>query len=563
MQSPIPKRSEGLVLPILFLHLLRQTKRERRMKSHFYFSVKDILERKYFEHAKVMAGHRGLSRQVKWVHIVEVTSIKNLLNGNELILSTGLALKEEGSFLSLIQQLGACDAAALCIELDTNISTIPAAVLEWADEFDFPIIVFEKEVPFVSITQDIHAVIINQQYEMIKKLDFYAQNLNKLLLSVKHCRDILQVLHKELNVPVLFQLKEQDVKVHPLMCSSEEELFLQNYYKSKDSKDHHVASTKVILFDQEYAELCICRYNHPFSEYELLILDRTSTALAQYWMRELYFDEQKRLEESKWIMSWLKGEQSYEGLAAFMDDLNVSIHGGVVCICKMNTLADKEMHDLTFFNLVIKSIFEQYGFTVVPERFDHDLVFILLDTRRTGDWKARLISAYEKILKSGFFKKSSGAIFATGKYQLEMMDIHRSYETAKDTLEFQTKVDGGDHYCFFDDLHLFRLISIVNENVNMWEMIEEFLSPLIKYDRDHDGDLLKTLKVFLACQGSKQETSKRLFIVRQTLYHRLKKIEGMLGEDFMRSDKRVTIEFLLAAHEYLQPQSVLKKIKVH
>ncbi|CAN7418386.1 PucR family transcriptional regulator [Rossellomorea sp. LjRoot5] len=532
------------------------------MKSHFYFSVKDILERKYFEHAKVMAGHRGLSRQVKWVHIVEVTSIKNLLNGNELILSTGLALKEEDSFLSLIHQLGACEAAALCIELDTNISTIPAAVLEWADESDFPIIVFEKEVPFVSITQDIHAVIINQQYEMIKKLDFYAQNLNKLLLSVKHCRDILQMLHTELDVPVLFQLKEQDVKVHPLMCSYEEELFLQNYYKHKDSKDHHVASTKVILFDQEYAELCICRYNHPFSEYELLILDRTSTALAQYLMRELYFDEQKRLEESKWIMSWLKGDQSYDRLATFMENLNVSIHGGVVCICKTNTLAEKEMLDLTFFNLVTKSIFEQYGFKVVPERIDHDLIFILLDTRRTGDWKARLIKAYEKILKSGFFGKSSHAVFATGKYQLEMMEIHRSYETAKDTLTFRAKVDVGDHYYFFDDLHLFRLISIVNENVNMSEMIEEFLSPLIDYDREHDGNLMKTLKVFLSCQGSKQETSKRLYIVRQTLYHRLKKIEDLLGEDFMRSDKRVAIEFLLAAHDYLQPLSLLKKTKI-
>lgn len=62
------------------------------MKSNYYFSVEDILVRKYFEHAKVIAGHNGLSRQVKWVHVVEVTSIKNLLNGNELILSTGIAL---------------------------------------------------------------------------------------------------------------------------------------------------------------------------------------------------------------------------------------------------------------------------------------------------------------------------------------------------------------------------------------------------------------------------------------------------------------------------------------
>ncbi|WP_142323591.1 PucR family transcriptional regulator [Bacillus sp. AFS015802] len=530
------------------------------MKSHYYFSVKDILERKYFEHAKVIAGHNGLARQVKWVHVVEVTSIKNLLNGNELILSTGIALQEEGCFLSLIQQLVDCDAAAICIELDTNISTIPQTVLKWADTYDFPIIVFEREVPFVSITQDIHTSIINQQYERIKKLDSYGQNLNKLLLSFNHCRDILQVLHKELDVQVLFQLKEQGVEIHPHLCSPEEEILLNKYYKHKEAHDHHFASAKVILFDQEYAELCIYRFDHPFSEYELLILDRTSTALAQYLMRELYFNEQKRLEESKWIMSWLKGEQSCERLAAFMAEQKISIHGGVVCICRTE---EKEKLDFPFFNLVARSIFEQCGFQVVPEKMGEDVIFILLDTRKAADWKSRLTDAYERILKSVFFKDSSQTLFATGKYQLEMMAIHKSYETARETLKFRSKNDDRGRYYFFDDLHLIRLISIVNENVNLWEMIEEYLSPLLHYDREHDGDLMKTLKVFLSCHGSKQETSKRLFIVRQTLYHRLKKIEDLLGEDFMTPDKRVAIEFLLAADEYLQPLSFMQRTKIH
>ena len=533
------------------------------MKNHYYFSVEDILVRNYFEHAKVIAGHKGLKRQVKWVHIVEVTSIKNLLNGNELILSTGIALQEEGSFLSLIQQLIECDAAAICIELDTNISSIPISVLKCADEYDFPIIVFEKEVPFVSITQDIHSVMINQQYDMMKKLDSFAQTLNKMLLGVNDCRDILQVLHNELNVPVLFQLKEQDAKVYPHLCSPEEEILLKKYYRYKEAHDPHFASTKVILFDQEYAELCIYGGNHPFSEYELLIMDRTSTALAQYLMRELYFNEQKRLEESKWIMSWLKGEQSYDMLSTFMSEQKVSIHGGVVCICQTNRLREKETLDLTYFNLVTRSVFEQYGFQVVPERLGNDLIFILLDTRRIGDWKSRVTDAYEKILQTGFFKDASHTVFATGKYQLEMMDIHKSYDAARETLKFTSKVNGRENYYFFDDLHLFRLISIVNDNVNLYEMIEEYLSPLLNYDRDHDGNLMNTLKVFLSCQGSKQETSKRLFIVRQTLYHRLKKIEDLLGENFMESDKRVAIEFLLAAHEYLHPHLPMRSSKIN
>ncbi|WP_171050821.1 PucR family transcriptional regulator [Bacillus sp. BHET2] len=533
------------------------------MKSNYYFSVEDMLVRKHFEHAKVIAGHKGLVRQVKWVHVVEVTSIKNLLNGNELILSTGIALQEEDTFLSLIEQLIECDAAAICIELDTNISSIPVSVLKCADDFDFPVIVFQKEVPFVSITQDIHSVLINQQYDMIKKLDSYAQDLNKKLLGVNHFRDILQVLHSELNVQVLFQLKEQKVEFYPLLCSPEQVKLINKYDRYKKTYNRQFVSTKVILFDQEYAELTIYRSNPPFSEYELLILDRTSTALAQYLMRELYFNEQKRLEDSKWIMSWLKGEQSYDRLDTFIREQKLTIHGGVVCICKTDKVNEKETLNLTYFNLVTRSIFEQHGFQVVPERIGNNLIFILLDTRRIGDWKSRVTNAYEKILQSDFFKDSSPIVFATGKYQEEMMDIHKSYETAIESLKHRSKVGGTNTYYFFDDLHLFRLISSVHENVNLWEMIEEYLSPLLTYDRDHDGNLMETLKVFLACQGSKQETSKKLFIVRQTLYHRLKKIEDLLGKDFMASDKRVAIEFLLASYEYLQPHHTLKKSKIN
>ncbi|WJV28828.1 PucR family transcriptional regulator ligand-binding domain-containing protein [Rossellomorea sp. AcN35-11] len=532
------------------------------MKSNYYLSVEDILGRKYFEHAKVIAGLNGLSRQVKWVHVVEVTSIKNLLNGHEMILTTGMALKEEETFLSLLEQLIETDAAAICIELDTNISTIPMSVLKCADTFDFPIIVFQKEVPFVSITQDIHSVLINQQYDMIKKLDFYAQELNKKLLCVKHYREILHVLHKELSVPVLFQLKEQEAEIYPPLCPPEEEKIRKSYI-SPGRSNNHIATAKVILFDQEYAQLGIYRSDHPFSEYELLILDRTSTALAQFLMRELYFNEQKRQEDSKWITTWLKGEQSYDRLSIFLDDLKLSIYGGVVCICRTNKLIEQEPIDLTYFNLVTRSIFEQLGFHVLPERVGNNLVFILLDTRRTGDWKARATSAYNKQLQSDFFKEATHTVFATGKYQEETMDIYKSYETAKDSLMFQSKIDASKSFIFFDELHLYRLISIVSNNVNLGEMIEEYLSPLLDYDRDHDGNLVQTLKVFLACQGSKQETSKQLFIVRQTLYHRLKKIEDLLGEDFMTSDRRVAIEFLLAAHDYLQPVTSVKKLKIN
>jgi PucR family transcriptional regulator, purine catabolism regulatory protein len=65
--------------------------------------------------------------------------------------------------------------------------------------------------------------------------------------------------------------------------------------------------------------------------------------------------------------------------------------------------------------------------------------------------------------------------------------------------------------------------------------------------------LMETLKIYLACNGSKKETAKKLFVVRQTLYHRIQKLETLLGSDFMNPEKRLAIEFMIKAYEYLTP----------
>ncbi|MGG5832704.1 helix-turn-helix domain-containing protein, partial [Bacillus pumilus] len=47
---------------------------------------------------------------------------------------------------------------------------------------------------------------------------------------------------------------------------------------------------------------------------------------------------------------------------------------------------------------------------------------------------------------------------------------------------------------------------------------------VIVYDNQNSGRLYQTLNIFLQTNGSKKETASQLYIVRQTLYHRLDKL---------------------------------------
>jgi purine catabolism regulator len=172
--------------------------------------------------------------------------------------------------------------------------------------------------------------------------------------------------------------------------------------------------------------------------------------------------------------------------------------------------------------------------------------------------------AIDEIKASTFMRKknSSKILIAAGKFINQLTDVHKSYQTAKETLRIQQEMTKKETYHFYEDLHLYRLISQMSKHIDLQELVSEYLQPLIDNDQKYNGKLLETLKMYLECNGSKQETANKLFIVRQTLYHRLQKIENLLGKDFMEHEKRVALEFMLLITDYSTPALLRQEQKV-
>lgn len=69
----------------------------------------------------------------------------------------------------------------------------------------------------------------------------------------------------------------------------------------------------------------------------------------------------------------------------------------------------------------------------------------------------------------------------------------------------------------------------------------EVLGPLLSYDKRHNGNLLTTLRVFLANDCSWQETSTQLHMHINTLRYRITRIEELLNRDIGSLDDRVDL----------------------
>ncbi|MGG1400088.1 PucR family transcriptional regulator ligand-binding domain-containing protein [Bacillus salipaludis] len=524
------------------------------MNFEVKLSVHEILKNKHFGNAEVIAGKAGLYRLVRWVHVLEVTSIENLLSGNELILSTGIGCKgDKAAFKSLVKQSIDSDAAGLCIELGPYISDIPQEVIELANTHDFPLIAFHKKVRFIDITQEIHSLLIKKHYQILSDLEEYSNRLNQLLLSSNPQQKILQLLHEHLKMTVFYISNEGKVQVLSKKTSGEQEKIFQLLKDNKIPRHMNVAHQSVQALNQTFADLFIISEVDAITEFESLILDRSAIALAQSLLRELYIEEQRKAKEAEWVSCWLEGDSNNEQIHQYLSELepNLKPNGCTVLLCKADNL-EKVKSEFTYLKIYFRSIFEQRGIVLLSHLQKSKLVFILLNNWKTGDFKRRVQDGIECLKDSEFIKKQKFAQleFSVGKFVHNLSHVKNSYHTAKETLNIREKMPNELSNYFYEDLYIFRLVLAAKEQGVLSEFISDYLGPVLMHDQHHNGELLKTLKVYLRYKGEKKATAEQLHIVRQTLYHRLEKLYELIGRDFMDPYKRQAIEVAISAYEY-------------
>jgi len=119
---------------------------------------------------QVVAAAGGLDAPVRWVHAIEFADAARLLRGGELVLTTGIALPDEEPLLgAYVAELAAVGVSALAVELGRKYTSgLPAAFIAAARDRELPLIVFTREVPFIEITEAVHALIIDDQLGQLR-----------------------------------------------------------------------------------------------------------------------------------------------------------------------------------------------------------------------------------------------------------------------------------------------------------------------------------------------------------------------------------------------------------
>ncbi len=117
----------------------------------------------------MLSGRERLDASVRWVHVGEVRDVAGLLEGGELILSTGLAMTgPAGDAVAYLDDLVAAGAVGLVVELGIRFPEVPPEVVERARSRGFPLVVLRARVRFVEVTEEVHRGIVAEQLEQVE-----------------------------------------------------------------------------------------------------------------------------------------------------------------------------------------------------------------------------------------------------------------------------------------------------------------------------------------------------------------------------------------------------------
>lgn len=168
-----------------------------------------------------------------------------------------------------------------------------------------------------------------------------------------------------------------------------------------------------------------------------------------------------------------------------------------------------------------------------------------ISANTTPDELLRLAQSMEDVLKTELFIKASIGIGTVSSHLRELAD---SYKEAQTAIDVGKVFDTEKSIINYENLGIGRLIYQLPTT-----LCEIFLSEVFKKSSidSLDQETLFTINKFFENNLNVSETSRKLFVHRNTLVYRLEKIKKLTGLDLRQFDHAIIFKVALMVRKYL------------
>ncbi|QNA93170.1 PucR family transcriptional regulator ligand-binding domain-containing protein [Microbacterium sp. Se63.02b] len=155
---------------------------------------------------EVIVGGAALDVDVRWVHVSDNAGVARLLDGGELLLSTGAGWPTAADALrEFAMTLHRTGVAGIVVELGSGQTRVPEALAETCREVGLALIALYREIKFVAVTESVHRSLIAAQTDALGERQRLHELFTALSLQGAPADVIVAETARALGAPVILQ----------------------------------------------------------------------------------------------------------------------------------------------------------------------------------------------------------------------------------------------------------------------------------------------------------------------------------------------------------------------
>lgn len=539
-------------------------------------TVREVLALDVFAAGRpeILADDAALQARVRWVHVSDSAGVARLLDGGELLLSTGQGWPadpvEQGAFIG---RLAAAGLACLVLELGTHYRYVPAVVVEAARAQGLALVALHNEVKFVQLTEAVHRRIIADQSAALQARDEVRSRFTALALRGSPADFIVHQLAATLGAPVILENLAHEVVVGSVPPARERELLTG--WEARSRAAHRAAAASPPAADDADGWLIVpveargTRWGYlvalpgpPHPAGRVGVLEQGAIALALGRLTDGAGEEWARIGRRALLEDLLSGRFGAFGAAtARVEASGVPVDGaclvGLVLAGGGSAAAEAIVGGVDAAAQALGGRALSSG-PPAPGAEGRDGIRLLLSLppRLTVDdalvtrfvrelplppgVPARLVVSVGPVAND-----LEGGLASLG----EAIDLSRS-PSGRGLRGARPAGEGGVtggtlEIRRSDDRPLARLVASLRDDHRALEHGERMLTPLIEYDLHRGGDLLDVLGAMLAHPGNRTAAASASHLSRSVFYQRIALIQDLLGVDLDDGEVLTALHFAL------------------